>query len=340
MEIYFTTIVRGASIEKGGELAWLDWESKKVKNRVPIFPENPAFVDPNPRGNSRGGRGVALLPDGRVIAASYHSLYLYRPDLEQREQVSNNLLAGLHDVVLTTRNTVWAASTSLDAALELDWRTGEILSAFWPREMPSVQQALGVKPLAIDKRSDNRTRFLEEKYIRNADHLHLNIAMEWRGEVYALLHSYGAVVNLSAEEVVFRDPALKGAHNLWIQDDGTAVINNTYKRSVQFYRLEDGRLIREIVLTDFPEVKRLVTPVQKMLYVLRGAWNRAGGKHVSNPLPFFVRGMDLWGERLFVGLSPSAILEIDLVSGTLVDHYVYSHDLASCIHGIAVRRGE
>ena len=124
MEVYFSTIVRGAAVEKGGELVCIDWETKKVRFSAPIFPENPSFVDPNPRGNSRGGRGIALLPDGRIMVASYHSRYVFSPDLKHRQQFSHNLLAGIHDIFLTDRHTIWVASTAIDSALEFDYQNG------------------------------------------------------------------------------------------------------------------------------------------------------------------------------------------------------------------------
>ena len=337
MELYFSTIVRGASIEKGGELVWLDWETKRIRNRVPIFPENPAFDDPNPRGNSRGGRGVAILADGRAAVASYHSLYLFSPDLKEKTQVTNNLLAGIHEVTRTARGTLLVASTALDAALELDPSTGNALAQYWPREMPEIQNALGVAPLEINKQIDNRLLYLEEKHIRHSSHVHLNIATEWNGEVYGLLHAYGAVANLSRGQIMFRDAGLKGAHNLILREDGTAIINNTYEQSVQLYDLKTGHLVKDIHLTDFAAVKKLVTPLQKAKYTLRGALNRLGLKYVSNPLPYFVRGLDVANGQAYVGLSPSTILQIDLASGNLVDWFTYSHDLASCVHGVAVK---
>lgn len=58
MDVYFSTVVRAAAPEQGGELVRLDWETKQVKAAVPIAATNPVLIDPNPRGNGRGG--VAL----------------------------------------------------------------------------------------------------------------------------------------------------------------------------------------------------------------------------------------------------------------------------------------
>ncbi len=335
--IYFTTIVRGAPVEQGGEIVCLDWHTKKVEAKVQILPENPPVNDPNPRGNSRGGRGCVILPDKSVLASSYHSLYRFSPDLKTKTQLSHGLLAGIHELTLTDRQTIWIASTSIDAALEysIDGDQLQLRSAFWPREMPGIQKRLGVYPLEIDKQADNRTRYLEEKFFRHPSHLHLNIVREHNGEVFALFHAFGAVANLTRDEIVFANPELKGAHNLWFYKDGTVILNNTYKQSVQFWNM-DGKINREIRLSDFPEVRRLVTFSQKALYILRGAWNRLKIKYLSNPLPFFVRGMDIIDDSIFIGISPATILQFNLETGQLVDLFNYSQNLASCIHGIAV----
>jgi len=335
--VYFTTIVRGAPVQQGGELVCVDWRTKEVKAKVPVLPENPPVNDPNPRGNSRGGRGCVILPDNSVLASSYHSLYRFSPDLKTKRQLSHGLLAGIHEVTLTNRQTIWVASTAVDAALEYSISDGqlELCSAFWPREMPGIQKKLGVTPLEIDKQADNRTRYLEEKFVRHPSHLHLNIVREYNGEVFALFHAFGAVANLTRDEIVLSDPELKGAHNLWFLEDRTMIINNTYKQSVQFLNM-NGKIVREIKLSAFPEVRRLVTLSQRALYLLRGAWNRLNIKYLSNPLPYFVRGMAVKDGSIFIGISPATILQFNLETGQLMDLFNYSHDLASCIHGIAV----
>jgi hypothetical protein len=61
MRVFVSTVVRGAPVEAGEELISLDWQKKKVLNRVPIFPTNPTIPDPNSRGGVRRGRGFHRL---------------------------------------------------------------------------------------------------------------------------------------------------------------------------------------------------------------------------------------------------------------------------------------
>jgi len=59
MDIYFSTVFRYAPIDQAGELVRLDWDTKHVISKVPVAPRSLQFEDPNPRGNSRGGKGIA-----------------------------------------------------------------------------------------------------------------------------------------------------------------------------------------------------------------------------------------------------------------------------------------
>ncbi len=59
--LVFGTVVRNAPVKQGGELVLLDWKKKTVIKTVPVFPDNPSMDDdPNPRGNTRGCKGIAI----------------------------------------------------------------------------------------------------------------------------------------------------------------------------------------------------------------------------------------------------------------------------------------
>ncbi len=50
MIVYFSTVVRAAPQERGGELVKLDWDTKRVLACTPIVPANPSVLDRNSKG--------------------------------------------------------------------------------------------------------------------------------------------------------------------------------------------------------------------------------------------------------------------------------------------------
>ena len=157
----------------------------------------------------------------------------------------------------------------------------------------------------------------------------------WEGEVYALCAKLGAVVNLSKTEVVIRDPALRGGHNLIIRADGTAVVNATRYCSIRCYDLGSGRLKRKIDVISFPEIRRLYRRYALGYRVRRMLIRLGWGSHIP-PRPLFLRGMSFAGDTLFVGISPTSILSFDWRRGELLEMFTYSRDIRECVHGLTV----
>ena len=333
MQVYFTTVNRGATVERGGELIRLDWRSKRIEGATCIFPSYPEVVDPNPRGNSRGGRGIALVGD-ELIVASYHTLKVFGPNLEHRRDLTHHLFVGLHEIHDGGNGTLWISSTAVDAALEVQLATGRITRIIWPREVPALQRRWGLTPLAIDKNADNRTRFLGREHASHPSHLHLNALATWRGNTFALFNSFGAIVNLDTAEVLVEDRRMRSADNLRIEADGTAFVNDTLNRLVRVFDLNTGCPKTTIALTQFEPIQRLAR--KYWLSDLLTRWLKRVGLRSPVARPLFVRGMHRVGDHLFVGMSPAAIACIDLGSGELVDFFQYSQQVGSCVHGIQV----
>lgn len=334
LKIYFSTVVRSAPQEQGGEIVLLNWESKTIESNKPIVPANPEIYDPNPRGNSRGGRGIELF-NNRVVVANYHTLEVYDRNLLHQLNVSHPLMVGLHEICRVTDEQVLISSTAIDAALLVDLGTNNIIKQYWPREMPGLQKALNLIPLDINKQIDNRTLFLDEGNTRRKGHIHLNAVAAWNGETFALFNRIGAIVNLDRDEIVVQDKSLLQPHNLHIDKDGMAVVNNTFKRSVHIYNLHTREMERTINLTSIGLVRRLMIKHDPS-YLLKAVLKEAVLHKISAPRPIFVRGLDRYENLLFVGISPATILCLDWKSGALVDSYHYSNDVSVCIHGLKV----
>jgi len=335
----FGTVVRAAPIAEGGELVLLDWATKNVEAKVPIRPRNPTIEeDPNPRGNGRGCRGIRQMGD-RIVASTYHTLEQYDAELNFVDALSDGLMVGLHEIACTDHGTAWVTSTAIDAAVEYDLNTGERVQAYWPREMDGLQDALGLNPLDIDKRADNRLRYLHPSVTDSASHLHLNAVEVHDGTLYALLNAYGVVANLTTGEVMLQHERLQGGHNLVIGDDGLAIVNDSFGKAVRIYDLDAGELRRTLDLTDYEWVRALIRS-EIPAYWGKEALRKVGFLESSVAKPLFVRGLVQRDDTLFVGVSPAAILQIELPTGDLVDAYQYSSDVHVCVHGLAVMETE
>ena len=331
MQVYFTTVIRDAPPRQGGELVWVDWETKQVRRRVPMVATNPDLNDLNPGSSTRGGRGVEVF-DNTVIVASYHTLRVYDRNLRHQRDVSHPLMVCLHETHADSASEVWVTSTAIDAALKIDMETASILAESWPCEQARFREQLKVDPLTIDKGVDNRGLFLGPA-TQKLNRLHLNAVTVWRDNVFALFAKFGAIANLDREEIVIQDSALRGGHNLIIMDDGTAIVNDTYGRTIRFYDLKAKTLTRVISLTRFPSVRALLVR-HSLVHLVRRILRKAKLRSRRPPRPLFVRGMSMLGSQLFVGVSPASILRLDCQSGELIDMFCFSHDVDVCVHGL------
>lgn len=332
-KLYFSTVFRCAPVNQAGELVKVDWESKKVEKNVSASPKALKFEDPNPRGNSRGGRGIAII-DEKVIMAGDCELQIFDLNLNPLFNISHNLMSSLHEVYSDKSNRLWLTSTTLSCAILIDLDSGELLDQIWPQEIPAFQERWGLKPRLVKKEEDNRIRFLGENIEKDPYHLHFNAITEWKGERFGLFNRLGAVVNLTRGSVVFEDPKIKGAHNLIIDHDGTIFVNDTRNQAVNLYNMS-GVLKKRIDLLPLHSAGELVKRY-KFLVPTRKLLSRIGFGQQEIVMPFFVRGMDLHEERLYIGISPASVLCLDWQTGKLVDSFTYSEDIRKAVHGLRV----
>lgn len=332
MDLFFSTLFRYAPNKtRAGELVKFNWESKRVIRKTPIISRTIQFDDPNPRGNSHGGRGVAVIGD-RVVVAGYCELQVYDTELNFLYPITHHQMAGLHEVFHESGNRLWIVSTTLNTALLIDICTGEVLQLIWPQEISTFRKHWNLELENIDKNADNRIRFLAADVFKNKSHLHFNAIYVWQGDVYGLFNRFGAVVNLSREKIILEDPAIKGAHNLFINDDGIIFINDTRNQGVNLYGM-NGRFIKRINLLPFHKASRIV-PWYKITNPIRNVTNRAGLTKQQVVTAFHVRGLDIHNELLFCGISPAALLCLDWKTKKFIGSYDYSDDVRIAVHGL------
>ena len=137
VRIYFSTVIRSAPTLQGGEIVRLQWETKRIEARAPVAATDPVLNDPNPRGNTRGGRGIVRYGD-EILVCSYHTVKAFDPALRPVRDLGHPLMVGLHEVSATTRGSLLVTCTATDAVLEIDLETGGCLRSWWPREQPGT----------------------------------------------------------------------------------------------------------------------------------------------------------------------------------------------------------
>ncbi|MBN1224489.1 MAG: hypothetical protein JXB23_14670 [Candidatus Aminicenantes bacterium] len=324
MIVYFDTVRRKRPVKEGGELVKLDWSTKEVLNKIPVYPTDPDIVDdPNPRGNSRGGKGIVISGD-TLYVGSYHTILAYDSGLNLQRRITNNLFVGIHEMCLSGDD-IWVSSTAVDCALLVD-REGRTIKSWWPREEPLLQRSHGFFPMDIDKNADNRIRHIHAELSKKESHTHLNGVVCFGGRVYALLNRPGLVVQIEPEiKVVLEDEKICGSHSPVVVEGGSQIaLCSSFEKTILFYDIQKGRLAKEIPLLDFDVVAKLHRDFPDQPF------NKS----------IFVRGMEVIdSRRILAGISPASILEIDVYRKELLDFYQYSSDVGDAVHGLAHTRG-
>lgn len=319
MIVYFDTVRRKRPVEKGGELVQLDWSTKKVLKKMPIFPTDPDVkYDPNPRGNSRGGKGI-IINEEEIFVGTYHTILVFDFFLNLKRKITNNLFSNIHEMCFSGEN-IWVSATAIDCAVKVN-REGKTIKTWWPREEKVLQDKYGLWPMDIDKTVDNRLKFLHLEVEKKESHTHLNSVTKYREQTYVLLNRQGAVVQVKPTvKIVLEDILICGGHSPVVSGDGKQMILcSSFRKEILFYHLEKGKLIKKINLLDFEKIVDLHK------------------KHPDQPFnrSIFVRGLEIIDpNRILVGVSPASILEIDINRNKLLDFYQYSFDVGDAVHGL------
>lgn len=352
MRLVFTTVVRQAPVAAGGWARVAEWPSGRLVAERPVAPVDPPVVDPNPRGNSRGGRGVVVAGDALVVA-NYHTLEVCDRELRVQGTFSHGNFAGLHEVRRRGERLL-VASTAINAAaavpLEAVLRGGEAdgnlsppaqVRFWWPTEDPAVCERLGVPTTAYpDKEADNRLRHLDLHNRGQAGHLHLN-AVDADGDlVYALCNKPGAIVRLAGAgpmEVVLRHALLEGAHNLEFIEPGRAWVVGTRAGLLLECDLGAGSVRPLIDLAATPFAQEVSRGAGESG---RRAWwplpGRERAPSAAEAQPLFWRGLAVDDDWIFVGTSPAAILGFDRRTLAYRGALRCASDVREIVHGIAI----
>ena len=151
--------------------------------------------DPNPRGGTRGTRGVSVYGN-RLVLAGAERLYVFDESWQLVDEHTHRLMADVHDVLAEERG-IWVASTGIDALLLYAW-DGELLQSFPLREDDRLMEELG-RPGHWLPRLDPVVDYRDPRHRAGVfDAFHVNGLA--RGGDGSLLVSFGRIVTREEDE--------------------------------------------------------------------------------------------------------------------------------------------
>jgi hypothetical protein len=293
----------------------LDLERGRVSFVTPSPESTFRTRDPNPRGGTRGARGVSVHGD-RLVVANAERLFVFDTSWRLVSELSDRLMADVHDV-LAEEHGIWVAATGCDLLLFVRW-DGRIGREVQLRGDRDLLEALGFRERSlrrIDPEIDWRDpRARGEGYER----LHVNsLAL---GENGSLLASLGRIAWTIEPEPQFSSALVevssKGQITILYLRPSTVVPNHNVAEDGDLFVYNDSN--RDCLV----------------------AYDRARGEEVrSVPIPGgepWARGLARIGPgRWLVGSqAPLAVYEIDLDRGEVVEEYPLGGVKDETVYGV------
>lgn len=342
-----------------GYLRVVDLEAERTLYRG--FPPESVYSrdDPNPRGGSRGTKGVSACPEGLAIAVA-ERVSMFDSSWRLRSEVTHPWFGLLHGVLAEPEG-VWVTSTACDLLLNLSWE-GECVESWSWRSDPDLRRALGFGSLPdFDPSRDYRDPLANGG---GYDIVHLNAVARGRG---GLLLNFGQVLGDRAlrrhrrERLLIRPlEAVRATRPLlpWVRRrrldtppdrdaDGRPLPLNTFAL-IELKGQVDGRAARVIHRGNGIGIPNhdLLEAGELLLYNDTNANSLVALNHDGQEArrvrlpgrPGFARGLAWLGGDLFLAgnQSPAAIHTVDIAAGRIVSSLVLDGLPKECISAIAV----
>jgi hypothetical protein len=266
--VAITSAVRYAiPTDVSGCLRILDLERGRLSFVTPVPESSWREQDPNPRGGTRGTRGVSVHGE-RLVVANAERLFVFDTTWRLLGEFSDRLMADIHEVLADERG-IWVAATGCDMLLLVGW-DGKLEHAWTFRKDKQLLKELGFRRSslpAVDPDADIR-----DPRTRSAGHDRLHLNSLGRGPE-GLLLSFGrvivddedpirgvtsALVRLTQDGWLRRPPRVSILHrrpgaavpNHNVAEDGDVLVYNDSNRSCLV--AVDRRLGEEVCVVPIP----------------------------------------------------------------------------------------
>jgi hypothetical protein len=168
--IVVTSAVRHAGNEAfSGYLRIVDLEGSAVLHTEPV-PESPwRTVDPNPRGGTRGAKGVSVHGD-RLVVCNSDAVFVLDDRLGLVSTFTSPLAGAIHDV-LAEEDGIWLTCTNADLLARFTW-DGELAETWSWRDDAALVRELGFDSLPpLDLSLDYRDPRVLQSGVTNIGHV-------------------------------------------------------------------------------------------------------------------------------------------------------------------------
>jgi hypothetical protein len=340
--VVVTSAVRHAGHERfSGYVRVVDLENHAVLHTEPV-PESPwRGVDPNPRGGTRGAKGVSVHGD-RLVVCNSDSVFVLDGRLQPVTTFSHPLTGAIHDV-LAEESGIWVTCTNADLLARFTW-AGELAETWSWRDDPLLARELGFDSVPpTDLTLDYRDPRVLQGGVTNV--VHLNAVTRGTG---GLLLSFGRI--LSPDEVARRQRMARlgrAAARLGVvrkrkPETTTAPASAIPGSTAAIVELPDagsGRLRTPQTNATVPN-HNVIELDGTLLYNDTNEGRLVGGA-TSVPVPgdpSFARGLAHFREAVYLVGSqhPLAVHAIDLGAGEVVETFELGGEENESVYAIAV----
>jgi len=209
MKLFVSAGIREADFEKDahGALAVLDLETGKKEVVYKVFPHPFALRSENPRGGTRGYRGLTLKKN-KVIVASNDSINFYDKALNYQMSITHPSFGNLHGLSHGWGDCILAVSTVNDTWSVIDLKRGST-KIYEPLDNPEVYQLLSplLKLRGRDRKPFDSTHDYRERHIE--DVLHFNTLIQVGCNVYGMFNSIHTVIQFYPKPKIIWAPPLE-----------------------------------------------------------------------------------------------------------------------------------
>lgn len=306
MRAYLTSTIRSSrSPTAHGALALCDLDSGKIICQRGMFPTPFCARNPNPRGGSRGWRGL-VRTEVSVIAANNDGIVYWDPDLEQVSKiVTHPWLANVHGLSVDGSNLL-VASTLNDAwaivSAQGDFQFTSILGPMSPaREIAERQGAVQYGRELLQADHDYREVWLD-------DVCHLNYVQRLStGRLVAFIARFDAVIEIEPEPQVIWAPREGSGYIAAVRDGKSFDRRSGLSAPHDMFELE-------------PDVVAINSSAGRSLHILDCGTGALDELWASGRLDrAWHRGLAVDDGLAYIGTGRGSVIVVDLDAGKEID---------------------